>query len=133
MESFTVRVIGSVIAVIVAWAGFFVYTLVEAAPPVYELRYRLEYEARVADACLVARQFVVEQVKSPSTAVFSPCHHPDSAVLGRLDHPKWVVKGWVDAQNGFGAVVRSTYVLTMRYEADQDVWVLDNLGFMERE
>ena len=59
------------------------------------------------DAQVVAESEVKENLKSPSTADFSP--YSETTITN--DGDEWTVKGWVDAQNGFGAMIRSTYIV----------------------
>jgi hypothetical protein len=61
----------------------------------------LDNEARIA-----CEQFVQAQLRAPATATFSP------RVETRVTHTvrdDWVVNGWIDSQNGFGAMLRSEY------------------------
>jgi hypothetical protein len=59
--------------------------------------------------------FVRRLLKSPSTANFAP--HRELAITGSEMGP-WTVHGYVDSQNSFGAMIRSNYVCTIRYQGD---------------
>jgi len=57
-------------------------------------------------ACKFAKNEISLQLKSPSTAKFSACiTEPSKQYLGRF-----IATGDVDAQNSFGAMIRSPYV-----------------------
>lgn len=62
-------------------------------------------------ACDVAHKFVKNQLKAPSTASFQSCF--DSVATSSGD--TWTVTGYVDAQNGFGAKLRNTFVVVETY------------------
>ena len=63
------------------------------------------------DAFVVAENAVKEKLKSPSTAQFCTT---TEATIGRNGNT-WTVKGWVDAQNGYGAMVRANFVVTFTF------------------
>lgn len=60
------------------------------------------------DAFVIAENAVKEKLKAPSTAQFCTT---TEATIGRNGNT-WTVKGWVDAQNGYGATVRANFVVT---------------------
>ena len=73
------------------------------------------------DAYWMAKQFVTDSLKCPTTATF-----PSSDASGvTVDYSggQWNVVGYVDAQNSFGAMIRSTYVVSMEYKGDRR-WTL---------
>lgn len=61
-----------------------------------------------ADAVTYAQMFVKDKLVSPSTAVF-PADF--SNYQFSFDDENWTVKGYVDAQNSFGAMIRSNYTV----------------------
>jgi hypothetical protein len=63
-------------------------------------------------ACFEAQQTVKAQLKAPSTAVFDSCL--GRGTIDRKDSSKVTVVGYVDAQNTFGAMLRSTYVVILQ-------------------
>lgn len=63
-------------------------------------------------AQVVCRDFVEDRLKSPSSADFSD--EQSKHVRGRV----WSVTGSVDSENSFGAMIRNTYVCTVRYVGD---------------
>lgn len=62
-------------------------------------------------ALATAQEIVSSRLKSPSSAKFS---WPDETSVS-LSGNTWTVRGWVDAQNGFGASIRSNYAV--RFES----------------
>lgn len=74
-------------------------------------------ELLAADYC---KDFVKTALKSPTSADFSSV-----TASGEGDGP-WTVRGSVDADNSFGAAIRSAFVCTTHREGEGD-WVLDSL------
>ncbi len=54
---------------------------------------------------------VKDNLKSPSTAKF--CNTASEMTAKNIGGYKWRVTGWVDAQNSFGATVRSDFVVEL--------------------
>jgi len=61
-------------------------------------------------AWIAAKDIVEQNLKSPSTAKF--CNYSD-ATIKYVGVDKYQVSGYVDAQNGFGATIRSNFVATL--------------------
>lgn len=57
------------------------------------------------EACVIAQHYVKAYLKAPSTAKFESCLD----ARGRQDGSGYTVQTSVDAQNSFGAMLRSTY------------------------
>lgn len=76
-------------------------------------------------------RYVRAGLKAPSTATF-PMND-----LGMLKHPRqiYIIQSSVDAQNEFGAMLRSHWRCEVRYkggdESDSDNWTLLNLHFIQ--
>lgn len=69
------------------------------------------------DAFVIAENAVKEKLKAPSKAQFCTT---TEATIGRNGNT-WTVKGWVDAQNGYGAMVRANFVVTFTF-ASKDTY-----------
>lgn len=67
-----------------------------------------------ADTLVIAEDAVKEQLKSPSTAEFSP---KDETTF-EIDENVWTVSGWVDAQNSFGATIRNSYTVKITFDSE---------------
>ncbi|MDF2047278.1 hypothetical protein P2P98_14015 [Microbacterium sp. Kw_RZR3] len=74
-----------------------------------------------SEAIAQCEDLVTSQLKAPSTASF------DSAAA-RNGTAEWTVTGTVDAQNGFGAQIRSTYQCSMRIKGGKIERRLDYFG-----
>lgn len=72
-------------------------------------------------AYLIAQEFVTDQLKAPATAKY-----PSSATSVRLVGKKWHVRGYVDSQNSFGALIRSEWHCVV-YTTDGTNWSLDEI------
>ncbi len=59
-----------------------------------------------AEAMTMCEQWIERRLKAPSTAKFS--HVWDTSISGSNDGP-YRIDGFVDAQNGFGAMIRTQY------------------------
>lgn len=55
-------------------------------------------------------EWVKDQLKAPSTAVVGGVERSGSG--------PWTVIGWVDAQNSFGAMIRTRWTCSVRLEGD---------------
>lgn len=76
-------------------------------------------------AFVMSQNFVRERLQAPSTAQFP--HTSNTTEIGPCEYR---VAAYVDAQNAFGAMLRSDYTATMKYVGDRrwtarDVRILD--------
>ncbi len=74
-----------------------------------------------AAARVMAQQFVKERLRSPASAVFSNDHATYRFGCS------YQVSGAVDSQNGFGALIRSSYTADLVYRRSDDHWELHNM------
>lgn len=78
-------------------------------------------------AYMMTEDFVRKRLKSPSSAEFP------GVLDGRVDHVeyigagRYVIRSWVDAQNGLGATIRKDFNAVIENEGDQ--WNLLSLSF----
>lgn len=70
-----------------------------------------------------AEQVVKEKLKAPSTAKFSSW---GETKITKIKDNTYLVKGYVDAQNGFGAMIRSNYSVEITIK-DQENFSYKNL------
>ena len=66
-------------------------------------------------ASIVCEDFVKDRLKAPSTADFPS--YSDYTITGSGDD--YTVEGYVDAENGFGAMIRTDWTCTVR-AVDED-------------
>lgn len=84
------------------------------------------YVADTTDAKVICQQFVQDKLKAPTTANFAPYSAQTATVVsaGTFD-----VQGYVDAQNSFGANLRTTYQCRVRAPVARDgTWSLLSLS-----
>jgi len=67
------------------------------------------------NASVMSHQFVTDRLKSPSTAEFSS---QNQEIIIQKDDSTWVVTGHVDSQNGFGAMIRSSFICEITYRGE---------------
>jgi hypothetical protein len=70
------------------------------------------------DARVACRAMVTQGLKAPSTAEF--LYGAES--VQRADSTAFLVRGSVDAENSFGANLRTVYTCALRYSADTGEW-----------
>jgi hypothetical protein len=68
-------------------------------------------------ARVLAEDAIREKLKAPATAKFSGTS--DTRVI-QFEPNRWMVNGHVDAQNVFGAQIRSNYSVTVEFEDERD-------------
>ncbi|MEV6555853.1 hypothetical protein AB0M22_09065 [Nocardia sp. NPDC051756] len=81
----------------------------------------IDPDAVMVSAC---KESALSKVKSPSTASFGPMHTEPLTSPGEYTHQ---ITSWVDAQNGFGAIVRAKVYCHMRVTSDGDVRVVSTV------
>lgn len=74
---------------------------------------------------VMCENFVTDRLKAPSTADF-----PGADAVDDLGDDEYQVTASVDSENGFGAMIRTDYVCTIRY-AGGDEWQLVSLNIDE--
>lgn len=73
-----------------------------------------------------SKKFVLDRLKAPATAEFGPFDDPDTTVFQEKDNPcGFVVRGNVDAQNAYGAKLRSRYAVIVNYHIKDGSWGSD--------
>lgn len=75
-------------------------------------------------AIAYCHQFVEQQLKSPSSADFPS--FPDHQVT-KVGDQEWKVSAWVDADNSFGAKLRTNWTCDISYEESTGTWTLHDL------
>lgn len=77
----------------------------------------------------MARTFVETRLVSPGSADYG--WQTSSECVTDLGQGVYVVKGWVDAQNRFGAKVRSYFTCRVKYVGKEE-WVCQSLDINQR-
>ncbi len=76
----------------------------------------------IAMAKVMSEELVKQRLKSPSTAKFF-----DSPVIESLGAKVYSVKGYVDSQNSFGAMIRMKYKVVIKFNyvsGEKESWSL---------
>jgi len=71
------------------------------------------------EAIVQAETYVKDILKSPKSAKFSGITETNAT---EISTDEWEVTGWVDAENSFGADVRSNYRVVMEVDAKEREW-----------
>lgn len=74
-------------------------------------------------AFVMSQSFVEKRLKAPSTADF--CSYSDATVTD-LGGGRFRVSAYVDAQNSFGAKIRTRYTCVLK-STDGDTWTLESI------
>jgi hypothetical protein len=80
-------------------------------------------------ACVAAREFVRRELKAPATAEFPSCSA--MSITHKTNSNKWTVQSHVDAQNSFGAMLRSNFLAEMEYQPAQKSWLPINVVILD--
>lgn len=78
-------------------------------------------------ACWWCQVEVEEELKAPASAEFPSCNR---ASIRKIAEGVYEVKSYVDAQNSFGAMIRTDYICQVKYRGDR-LWMLQSLAFGE--
>lgn len=95
-----------------------------ASPPV-----SLSDTAITSDACYMAQKFVRQKLKAPATAQFPESTEANCQTTQAAG--TWTVTSYVDAQNGFGAMIRTDYMAQMSHNANTDTWTLIEIEMLD--
>jgi len=78
-------------------------------------------------AFVMCERFVKEKLKSPATAEFAPYREQGVSANRGGRTGAYSVSSYVDAQNDFGAMVRTRFRCDVHYDSVADRWYLDDL------
>lgn len=67
------------------------------------------------DSC---KSLIKKNLKAPSTAEFPGFFHQDEWTYGFTENGNLIIQSWVDSQNGFGAMIRSTFQIEVDFTTD---------------
>lgn len=79
----------------------------------------------------MSKEFVVNRLRSPTSAVF-PRYGDEGVRADWLWGCNFRVEGFVDAQNGFGAQVRSVYSMKLSYSPAEKSWSATDISIRSR-
>ncbi len=92
-----------------------------------ELSPEQELQSQKISAFVMTHGFVSDRLTSPGTAKF-PSFTSRHVSVTYLEDNRYLVEAYVDSQNAFGGIVRSSYLAEMLYLGD-DRWRLNSLEF----
>lgn len=72
----------------------------------------------------MAEKFVRDRLKAPSTAKFPWYEESSVTISGECE---FVIRSYVDAQNSYGAMLRSDYVVKLQYDPVENVYTAQNI------
>lgn len=81
-------------------------------------------------ACVMAEGFVKDRLVAPSTAKFPNPGGADCKASRRGN--TWTVASFVDAQNSFGAMMRSDYAAQLSTDTQGEKWRLEDIAIVGR-
>jgi hypothetical protein len=82
-------------------------------------------------AYIMCQEFITDGLKAPTTAEFPNYSDIQVIKLGEGTYKEaYRVRGYVDAQNSFGAMIRTSYLCDISYEGQHN-WHLIDLEFDE--
>ncbi len=99
----------ALIALIIAIAIIAIINRSGSSKTQYSTRNKNDYNTAF-NAKYMAREVVKEYLKAPSTAKF--CDY-DEMTVQNPHHQEWIISGYVDSQNSFGAMLRKKFVVTL--------------------
>ncbi len=79
-------------------------------------------------AYVMMQGFVKRNLKAPATAKFPSLAWDDQVRVVRVSGQKYMVYGYVDAQNSFGALIRTNYTGVVEQTAEEE-WTLQDFAF----
>ncbi|CNI09636.1 putative cell division protein [Yersinia frederiksenii] len=83
-----------------------------------------DYCSDSISAYVHSKDLIAKSLKSPSTAKFSS--YSDTSVISNGEC-NFAIDGYVDAQNSFGAVIRTRFNATIRFDEKSQTYYLDKL------
>jgi len=87
-------------------------------------------KASPENAYYISQQFVEDRLKSPASAEF-PRFSNSGVSVSYTGNDTYKVSAYVDAQNSFGALIRTYYKCEARYNKSSDKWMLIDLKMDE--
>lgn len=72
-----------------------------------------------------AKDFIKRNLKAPTTAKFPSFREVNHTYKGNCTHR---LTGTVDAQNSFGAMIRNSFDVTVRYDSAKETYYLEHIS-----
>ncbi|UQB69521.1 hypothetical protein [Epilithonimonas zeae] len=85
-----------------------------------------ENSVGISEAYIISKDFVKENLKSPTTSYFSSEYS-----YNQINEKEFEIRSEVDSENSFGAKLRSIWIVKLRYTdgewTDRNNWILENI------
>lgn len=87
---------------------------------------RAEPTCDKAMAFVMSQGFIEKRLKAPASASF-PWMSAEGVAIRDLGDCEFRVRAYVDAQNSFGANIRTWYSMNLRYQKSDETWHASNI------
>jgi hypothetical protein len=104
----------------------FAYAVIYARLNPDEYRAAMHTSPDAGMACIMAEKLIAPQLKAPRTAQFDYGHCKANATRSG---DTWTLRSYVDADNSFGAHIRTHFVAKLTNVPPSDTWRLVELTF----
>lgn len=81
-------------------------------------------DADVLEACYAAKKLITSSLRTSETANFQDVKEWHAQNIGER---RYLVSGWVEAQNAFGVMLKQTFIAEVQRKPDVDYWKLISL------
>ena len=109
---------------VIGFLVFFIFTLMNSKSTNTDNSTNWKTEDNTTMAYIMMQDFVEKTLKSPSTAKFPSSY--DGPKIFKLKKHQYQIESWVDAQNSFGAMIRTKFTCIVM-QVDKDHWRLVSL------
>ena len=90
---------------------------------------QLRSEDKMEDLQMWLMNHIKPRLQCPGSAVICPAD--EMLITGPNDSGKFKVSGYVDSQNGFGAMKRAKFNATAHYNPNSGSWVVEKVSLFE--
>lgn len=80
------------------------------------------YAGENIGASIICKEFLKDRLKAPSTAKFAPT---SDQIISSQGNDEYKVISYVDAENSFGAMIRTDYTCIVKYTGNDNWSLLD--------
>ncbi|WP_151671431.1 hypothetical protein [Nitrincola schmidtii] len=116
-----------VLLVLSSLATFIWYQIPESShPPINQVETKKSPVIDEYNALITCQNRVRNNMRSPSSAKFPPMRDIN---VYKVDENEWLIRGFVDGQNSFGAVVREHYECQVEYTGQ--LLIIHNFKFIK--
>lgn len=114
------------IGCVVVWIALASASPSSSGPSYSAAKHTANHDAGMA--CIMAEKLIKQQLKSPSSARFD---YGDCKGNATRSGDAWTLRSYVDADNSFGAHIRTRYVAKLTNVPPSDTWRLVELQLID--